>query len=108
MLREFNKFTFEEIEGSKNNITLIIHDEESELLKEDERKIEFKNIKVLLTYAYNNDNTDYKVIPFNKLDKELKNYKTYYDKYTEILTKNEKEVTLYKIGDENGNTKQES
>ena len=76
--------------------------------KEDERKIEFKNIKVLLTYAYNNDNTDYKVIPFNKLDKELKNYKTYYDKYTEILTKNEKEVTLYKIGDENGNTKQES
>ena len=63
--------------------------------KEDERKIEFKNIKVLLTYAYNNDNTDYKVIPFNKLDKELKNYKTYYDKYTEILTKNEKDLSTW-------------
>ena len=63
----------------------------------DEKTISFENIKVLLTFAYNNDNTQYKVLPFTKITNELPTYKTYYDKYKELLTNDY--VTLYELGE---------
>ena len=64
-----------------------------------ERKISFDNIKVLLTYAYNINNTGYKVIPFAKISTELTDYKTYYNKYNELLSSDEFKIKLYSIGD---------
>lgn len=64
-----------------------------------ERKISFDSVKVLLTYAYNLNNTGYKVIPFTKLSTELLNYKSYYDKYDSLLSNPENNISLYPIGE---------
>lgn len=63
-----------------------------------ERKISFENINVLFTYAYNFDNRDYKVIPFTKLTNELVNYKSYYEKYKNLLSIDNK-INFYSIGE---------
>lgn len=77
-------------------------------IKDDVKTIQFSDINVLLTYAYNNDTMNYRVIPFNKLTNQLYNYQEYYDKYKEVLTRNIANINIYKIGEENGDTKQES
>ena len=35
------------------------------------KAIEFKDINVMFTYSYNKDNSNYKVVPFNKITNEL-------------------------------------
>ena len=77
-------------------------------IKDDVKTIQFSDINVLLTYAYNNDTMNYRVIPFNKLTNQLYNYQEYYDKYKEVLNRNIANINIYKIGEENGDTKQES
>lgn len=62
-------------------------------------KVDFENINVLLTYAYNSNGTNYKVIPFTKLSTELTNYKSYYEKYSELLTASNDKIEVYPIGD---------
>ena len=52
-----------------------------------------------LYYAYNANNSKFKVLPFAKIDKELSNYKTYYDKYKELLTNDNENIEFYNIGD---------
>ena len=61
--------------------------------------IEFEDINVLLTYAYNRGGIQYKIIPFTKITNELLNYKTYYEKYKKLLTENNEKVKLYEIGE---------
>lgn len=64
-----------------------------------ETKVAFDNISVLFTYAYNNNSTEYKVIPFTKLTNELLNYKSYYEKYKTLLTNNDLKINFYSIGE---------
>lgn len=61
--------------------------------------IEFEDINVLLTYAYNRGGIQYKIIPFTKITNELLNYRTYYEKYKKLLTENNDKVKLYEIGE---------
>lgn len=68
-------------------------------IKKKGSKITIDDINVGLYYAYNANNSKYKVIPFAKIDKELNNYKTYYDKYKELLTKDNENIKFYNIGD---------
>ena len=66
--------------------------------KTEETKYTFGDVNVLLTYAYNNGaGQKYKVVPFTKITNELNNYKTYYEKYDKLLSK--ENITLYAIGD---------
>lgn len=67
--------------------------------KNEERTIKIDDINVLLTYCYNNNNIGYKVIPFTKISTELTDYKTYYNKYNELLSSDEFKIKLYSIGD---------
>ena len=53
----------------------------------------------MFTYAYNYDNTNYKVIPFTKLTNQLANYKSYYEKYSKLLSSDNDIVKIYPIGD---------
>lgn len=76
--------------------------------KADETTIKFDDIDVLLTYAYNENSTNYKVIPFSKISTELVNYESYYLKYKELLTKDKEYINLYTIGEKNGDTKSQS
>lgn len=62
-------------------------------------KVSFENINVLLTYAYNSNGTNYKVIPFTKLSTELANYKSYYEKYSNLLTSSNDKIKVYPIGE---------
>lgn len=62
-------------------------------------KVDFENINVLLTYAYNSNGTNYKVIPFTKLSTELANYKSYYEKYSNLLTSSNDKIKVYPIGE---------
>lgn len=64
-----------------------------------EKKISFENISVLFTYAYNLNNTEYKVIPFTKLTNELVNYKSYYEKYKTLLNIPNTKINFYSIGE---------
>lgn len=65
----------------------------------DKRTVAFENINVLFNYAYNNNNTEYKVIPFTKLTNELINYKSYYEKYKNLLTNENIKIEFYSIGE---------
>ena len=65
----------------------------------DKRVVSFDNINVLFNYAYNYDNTNYKVIPFTKLTNELINYKSYYEKYKNLLTNSDLKIEFYTIGE---------
>ena len=62
-------------------------------------KVNFENINVLLTYAYNSNGTNYKVIPFTKLSTELANYKSYYEKYSNLITSSNDKIKVYPIGE---------
>lgn len=62
-------------------------------------KVDFENINVLLTYAYNSNGTNYKVIPFTKLSTELANYKSYYENYSNLLTSSNDKIKVYPIGE---------
>ena len=62
-------------------------------------KVNFENINILLTYAYNSNGTNYKVIPFTKLSTELANYKSYYEKYSSLLTSSNDKIKVYPIGE---------
>lgn len=64
-----------------------------------ETTLTFGDINVMLTYAYNKDNADYQVIPFDKVTTELKDYKTYYEKYSELLTKDKSYIKMYRLGE---------
>ncbi len=63
------------------------------------KTITFDNINVMLTFAYNKNNTGYKVIPLKDITTELKDYKTYYEKYKTILTKDKDYVKVYDLGE---------
>ena len=65
----------------------------------DKRTITFEDINVLFNYAYNVNNTQYKVIPFTKLTNELLNYKSYYEKYKTLLTLPDNQIKFYSIGE---------
>ncbi len=65
----------------------------------DKKEVTFDNINVLLTYAYNQFKTNYKVIPFTKITNELSNYKTYYDKYSAIIKGNNDYINVYSLGE---------
>lgn len=70
------------------------------LTKKGETKtIEFKDISVNLAFAYNKSGVNYKVIPFASLKDELKDYKTYYEKYKTLLTKDKDYIKVYPIGE---------
>lgn len=62
-----------------------------------ETKVSFEDINVLLTYAHNINNTNYKVIPFTKLSTELTNYKSYYEKYKTLLAPSDGLIKIYSI-----------
>jgi poly-gamma-glutamate synthesis protein (capsule biosynthesis protein) len=64
-----------------------------------EKMVSFEDINVLLTFAYNYNNTMYKVIPFTKLTNELLDHKAYYNKYNELLTNSNLDIKLYSIGE---------
>ena len=66
---------------------------------EDKVTTNFDKINVLLTYAYNDAGTQYKIVPFTKITKELSSYKTYYEKYNKLLTENNDKIKLYEIGE---------
>lgn len=66
--------------------------------KDDKTTVSFKDINVLLNYTYAIGN-NYKIIPFSKMKDELKDYKTYYDTYKELLTNENKNIKLYAIGE---------
>lgn len=68
-------------------------------IKKKGEKITIDDINVGLYYAYNVNNSKFKVLPFAKIEKELNNYKTYYDKYKELLTKDNENIEFYNIGD---------
>jgi len=70
--------------------------------RSNEKVIEFGNVDVLLTYAYNNANTNYKILPFSKITNQLNNYQSYYDKYKEVVTRNSDRVNVYEIGEVSG------
>lgn len=63
------------------------------------KTVSFEDINILLTYAYNYNNTGYKVIPFTKLTTELPNYKSYYEKYENLLSTEENKIKFYPIGE---------
>lgn len=65
---------------------------------DDNTEIDFEDINVLLTYAYNTGNTNYKIIPFTKLSTELANYKAYYEKYNDLLSVDNL-ISVYPIGE---------
>ena len=65
----------------------------------DKRTVSFENVNVLFNYAYNYDNTNYKVIPFTKLTNELINYKSYYEKYKNLLSDTNLKIEFYSIGE---------
>lgn len=65
----------------------------------EEKTIEFKNINVMLTYAYNSNGANYEVLPFTKITNELKEYKTYYEKYKTELTKDKDYIKVYSLGE---------
>lgn len=67
--------------------------------KDEKTSMKFDKINVLLTYAYNDGGTQYKIVPFTKMTNELINYKTYYEKYNKLLTENNDNVKLYEIGE---------
>lgn len=91
-----------------SRISAVVDFELSLTKGEDKKEIKFNDIDVLLTYGYNLNTANYKVIPFSKINTELYNYGTYYNKYKELLTKDKEYIKLYAIGDENGDTKSES
>ena len=62
-------------------------------------KINFEDMNVLLTFAYNSYNTQYKIIPFTKLSTELTDYKFYYDKYKNMLVTSNDQIKMYPIGE---------
>lgn len=62
-------------------------------------KVSIDDINVGLYYAYSVNNSKYKVLPFAKIDKELINYKTYYEKYKNLLTSENDSIQFYNIGD---------
>lgn len=62
----------------------------------------FSDVDVMLIYAYNKDNTNYQIIPFSEITTELSNYKTYHDKYSELLTNNKDYIKVDKLGEESG------
>ncbi len=62
-------------------------------------KVSIDDINVGLYYAYSVNNSKYNVIPFAKIDKELNNYKTYYDKYKYIITTENDSIEFYNIGE---------
>ena len=62
----------------------------------------------MFTYSYNKDNSNYKVVPFNKITNEFSSYKTYYEKYKTLLTDGKDYINVYALGDTNGNTEQKS
>lgn len=64
-----------------------------------DKDVKINDINVSLYYAYNLNGRNYKVIPFAKISNELANYKTYYDKYKELLTKDNNEIKFYNIGE---------
>ncbi len=65
----------------------------------DKVTMDFEKINVMLTYAYNDEGTQYKIVPFTKIQKELGSYKTYYEKYNKLLTENNDKIKLYEIGE---------
>jgi len=65
-----------------------------------EDKIEFDFINVDLSYVYSQNKTNFKIKLFEDLDDEILNgYKTYYTKYSNILTSKSNMVVVTKIGD---------
>ena len=62
-------------------------------------KVEIKDIKASLYYAYNLNNKNYSVIPFQQITTELSNYKTYYEKYKDLIKDSNVKVEFYNIGD---------
>ncbi|HOO67817.1 MAG TPA: CapA family protein [Bacilli bacterium] len=66
---------------------------------DDIKTLEFTNINILLTYAYNQYSTNYKVLPFTTITDELSSYETYYDKYSEILKTNDDSINIYELGE---------
>ena len=65
-----------------------------------EDKIEFDFINVDLSYVYSQNKTNFKIKLFEDLDDEILNgYKTYYNKYSNILTSKSNMVVVTKIGD---------
>lgn len=65
---------------------------------DDNDEISYNDINVLLTYAYNNYGNEYKVIPFSKIQDELQDYTTYYEKYKKLLIDNNSDINIYSIG----------
>lgn len=80
-----------------SRISAIVNFDLKLVKKNDEKNISFENIKVLLTFAYNKDSAEYKVVPFTQIKDKLPTYKTYYDKYKELLTNDY--VSLYELGE---------
>ena len=68
-------------------------------VKVKEKKLTIGDINVALYYTYNINGGNYKIIPFAKINTELSNYKEYYDKYKEMLTKDKDNIKFYNIGD---------
>ena len=64
-----------------------------------ETKVDIGDVDISLYYAYNINGGNYKVIPFAEIEDELTNYKEYYDKYKELLTKDNNNIKFYNIGD---------
>lgn len=67
--------------------------------KENETKVDIGDVNISLYYTYNINGGNYKVIPFAEIEDELTNYKEYYDKYKELLTKDNNNIKFYNIGD---------
>lgn len=62
-----------------------------------EKSIE--DINVLLTYVYSLNGSNYRVVPFTKIQNELNDYKIYYEKYNKLLTENNNDIKLYSLGE---------
>lgn len=68
--------------------------------KDGEKKtVEFNNINAMLTFAYNQYKTNYKVIPFEDITTELPSYQTYYDKYNTTIKSLYSNVNVYELGE---------
>ncbi len=68
--------------------------------KDKTTKIEYNNIKSYLVFLNKKSGANYKLISYSNLnDQILPNYREYYDKYKNIITKELGEVVINEVGD---------
>ncbi|MDD3304685.1 MAG: CapA family protein [Bacilli bacterium] len=69
-------------------------------IEDNESAIEISDLEATLIYTYYDNHRNHKVIPFDKLtSNEFTKYKTYYEKYKEVLTSMDETITVGSVNE---------